>query len=153
MSSILVCIDFSQGTDRLLATASQLAREVKASLILFHAVELTPAYIPLGPAMDVVAPPMVELITTDSSLQEKKLAELAKLPLLSDILVDFSVVIGSPVEEILEKALTNEPRFIMVGSHGHGALHHLFSGSVVNGVLRQSQWPVVVVPVHPPTLS
>ena len=35
---------------------------------------------------------------------------------------------------------------LVVGSHGHGGLHHLLVGSVTEAVLRQSTIPVVVVP-------
>jgi nucleotide-binding universal stress UspA family protein len=37
---------------------------------------------------------------------------------------------------------------IVLGSHGHGAVYHLFSGSVVTAVLHQSEIPVTVIPVH-----
>ena len=35
---------------------------------------------------------------------------------------------------------------IVVGSHGHGGLHHLLVGSVTETLLRQSTIPVLVVP-------
>jgi nucleotide-binding universal stress UspA family protein len=35
---------------------------------------------------------------------------------------------------------------VMVGSHGHGGLHHLLVGSVTEDVLRRSTRPVIVVP-------
>jgi nucleotide-binding universal stress UspA family protein len=52
------------------------------------------------------------------------------------------------VDEIVERARTLGVRMIVLGSHGHGALFHLFSGSVVTGVLERSPAPVLVVPVR-----
>ena len=37
---------------------------------------------------------------------------------------------------------------VIMGSHGHGALYHLFTGSVVTGVLRRIDCPVLVVPLR-----
>jgi nucleotide-binding universal stress UspA family protein len=37
---------------------------------------------------------------------------------------------------------------IILGSHGHGAVYQLFSGSVVTSVLHKSRVPVTVIPVH-----
>jgi len=36
---------------------------------------------------------------------------------------------------------------LVLGSHGHGALYHLFSGSVVTAVLQKATRPVMVIPV------
>ena len=35
-----------------------------------------------------------------------------------------------------------------MGSHGHGAVYHLFTGSVVTGVLKHTGCPVLVVPLR-----
>jgi nucleotide-binding universal stress UspA family protein len=35
---------------------------------------------------------------------------------------------------------------IVIGSHGHGALYHLFAGDVASGILKDAKCPVLVVP-------
>jgi len=35
----------------------------------------------------------------------------------------------------------------VMGSHGHGMLHHLLVGSVTEGVLKKATCPVTIVPV------
>ncbi|MHC4140295.1 MAG: universal stress protein [Planctomycetota bacterium] len=37
---------------------------------------------------------------------------------------------------------------IIVGTHGHGGVHHMIFGSVSEGVLRSSSCPVLVIPTH-----
>lgn len=57
-----------------------------------------------------------------------------------------AMLIGSPVHLILEEAARLNPEMIVLGSHGHGLVHHLVLGSVASDVLKQAACPVVVVP-------
>ncbi len=56
-------------------------------------------------------------------------------------------VIGLAADEIVTQAREQDASFILLGSHGRGALYHLFAGSVVTGVLKRSHVPVIVVPI------
>lgn len=150
MPTLLVSVDFSKGTQRLLATASEIAKELGAGLLLIHVVEPSSAYIPIGPAIDAFSPPPIEMSIDTTELQENRLQELAKGISAEGMTVDHRVFTGIPAEEILAHAEICKPRFIVLGSHGHGELYHLFSGSVVNGVLKHAKHPVLVVPVNLP---
>jgi nucleotide-binding universal stress UspA family protein len=55
---------------------------------------------------------------------------------------------GLPADEILAAAKERDAGLVMMGSHGHGALYHLFTGSVVTGVLKKTDRPVMVVPLR-----
>ncbi|MBT3881125.1 MAG: universal stress protein [Candidatus Scalindua sp.] len=35
-----------------------------------------------------------------------------------------------------------------VGTHGHGSAHHMISGSISEGVLRNTSHPVLMIPTH-----
>jgi len=51
-----------------------------------------------------------------------------------------------PARAILEVSRKQKADMIVMGSHGHGALHHLLTGSVTEGVLKAATCPVLVVP-------
>jgi nucleotide-binding universal stress UspA family protein len=53
---------------------------------------------------------------------------------------------GVAGEAIVAEAARLEADTIVIGSHGHGAVHHLLAGSVSEYVLRHSKRPVLVVP-------
>jgi nucleotide-binding universal stress UspA family protein len=55
---------------------------------------------------------------------------------------------GLPADEIISAAEEHGAELLVMGSHGHGALYHLFSGSVVTGVLKRMDRPVLVVPLR-----
>lgn len=57
------------------------------------------------------------------------------------------LVMGHTADELLRMAGELGAGLIVVGSHGHGGLHHLLVGSVTETLLRQSTIPVMVVPV------
>jgi nucleotide-binding universal stress UspA family protein len=58
-----------------------------------------------------------------------------------------SVVLrGIPVEAICEAAERFAPQFLVIGSHGWGAMKRALFGSVSAGVLHHATCPVLVVP-------
>lgn len=79
---------------------------------------------------------------------QKRLEMLAAPLRAAGLDVACEAILGLAVDEILVQAKTRAADYIVLGSHGHGALYHLFSGSVVTGILKRSECPVVVVPVH-----
>jgi nucleotide-binding universal stress UspA family protein len=56
-----------------------------------------------------------------------------------------AVLRGIPVEEICLAAETYKPRFLVIGSHGWGAVRRAVFGSVSTGVLHRAKCPVLVV--------
>lgn len=58
------------------------------------------------------------------------------------------VVEGRPVQVLVDAAADAD--LLVLGSHGHGRLHHVALGSVSEACIHQASCPVVVVPVpHP----
>ncbi len=143
MNTLLVPLDFSEATDALLEEAGKLARSLNAKVVLLHVIEPVVSYIPVGASMDVLAAPIQENLPDQETIQ-KRLDQLAGR--LGAIPTASHAVIGTAVNEILDCAESEEATYILLGSHGHGALYHLFSGSVVTGVLKKSKRPVIVIP-------
>jgi nucleotide-binding universal stress UspA family protein len=147
MATLLVPLDFSTGTHRHVEAAAELAAALGDSLHLLHVIEPASAYVPVGASMDVITPPPVDLPSLDSTAQTQRMEELAAPLRNRGLSVQVTALPGLPLEEILQQAEVVQPRYIVLASHGHGALYHLFSGSVVTGVLKQAKQPVLVVPV------
>lgn len=147
MKTLLVPLDFSDTTDRVLAHAADLARSLEARMVLIHIVEPVATYVPVGASMDVIAaaPPQPTEVQ-DLSNDEARLRSLAQPLAATGLAVECLAVVGLAVDDILDQAVKCGADYIVLGSHGRGALYHLFSGSVVNGVLKRATCPVVVVP-------
>ena len=143
MNTLLVAVDFSDASRKVVAFVEDLARQLSAKVVLLHVVEPVASYVPVGAAMDVIetAPPPV--MEEDLKSQQIHLDRLgAGIPNAETV-----AVIGLAADEIVSQAEERGASFIILGSHGHGALYHLFAGSVVTGVLKRSHVPVIVVPV------
>lgn len=149
MSTLLVPLDTSDISGKVLAHAGQFARQLGGRIILFHVVEPIATYVPVGAAMETISTSPVDIdLDGQTDLAKVRLEALAGPLRAGGLDVTCEAVLGMAVDEILDQAKLQGADYIVLGSHGHGALFHLFSGSVVTGVLKRSTCPVVVVPVR-----
>ena len=147
MKTILTAIDFSPISQKVVDGAGQLAAAMGARLVILNVAEPIAAYVPVGAAMDVITAPM-PMEPADLNAVKERLNQFAA-PLLSKGLnVETVALVSLPVDGILDQATALQAAMIILGSHGHGAVYQLFSGSVVTSVLHRSHIPVTVIPVH-----
>jgi len=148
MGKLLVPVDFSDTRGRLLEVAEEEARRRGVALVLLHVIE---------PAAEVAGfetdPEMMRLkigqdLEADQRIESERLAELARGIQGRGLACETLVRFGLPADEIISAATEHSAEVLVMGSHGHGALFHLFSGSVVTGVLKRTTCPVLVVPLR-----
>jgi nucleotide-binding universal stress UspA family protein len=160
MKRILVPIDFSDVTSRVIDLARQLAKALDAEIHLVHVNELTAAAAPgalgyglagmpeLAPMSGVPVPgfdPMPQPIP-ESEDQKSKLARWQKEIAQDGIKVTLHEPTGAVADEILDQADAIEADLIVMGTHGHGAMYNLLVGSATKGVLKHATRPVLLVP-------
>lgn len=142
--NILVAIDLSSATHKILEKAKTLALALSAKVCLLHVVEY---------GSDFPDDELDSQNTSDQELQEfsrerkdlkKEVDGLRK----SGIDTKGLLTQGSIVDVILQKSKQLEIDIIIVGTHGHGGVHHMIFGSVSEGVLRNTSCPVLVIPTH-----
>lgn len=146
MKNILVALDLSEASKQVTHVAVSLARQLGASLTFLHVVEPMLSNVPIGAAMDVIEVPAPPITPEDLDARSGQLRNRVA-PAASGVAFTAATVLGLAVDEIVEQAKTSNADFIVMGSHGHGAIYHLFAGSVVTGVLKHSTIPVLVVPI------
>ncbi len=143
MKKILVPVDFSNATDRTLQAAARLAGALKAELLLLHVAAPEPEFIgyETGPAS------VRQAVAHQLSSEHKQLQAMQHALESQALQVTALLVQGYTAEKILAEAERLPADLIVMGSHGHGGLHHLLMGSVAEGVVRKARCPVVLVPV------
>ncbi|MBX9741960.1 MAG: universal stress protein [Chthoniobacterales bacterium] len=147
MKTLLVAVDLSPVSSQILKTAAALAKPLGAKVVLLHVVTPLSSCVPIGSGMDVASIPMP---LTAQEIEEllAQLETLAASVKTHGLSVKCIVKEALPIEEIKEQATLHHTDIIVVGSHGHGGLYHLFNGSVVTSLLKEAKHPILVVPVE-----
>jgi nucleotide-binding universal stress UspA family protein len=142
MKTILVPVDFSDVTTPVVATAQAMAQAMEMRMVLLHVAEPEPDFVGFE------AGPMSvrEAVAHDFQAEHHKLEELKAGLAASGLDVMAIQVQGMAAEKIIAEAEKLGVEYIVMGSHGHGALYHLLVGSATEGVLKKPPCPVVVVP-------
>jgi len=147
MKVLVVPLDFSDATDKVLEATLSLATALSAQVYLLHVVEPIATAVPVGASMDVLSTSTMDTVQ-EPEVFRKRLEDLA-LPLREKgIHVECEAVLGLASEDIVAVADRVGAEMIVLGSHGHGALYHLFAGSVSTATLKHSKCPVLFVPVR-----
>ena len=144
MKTILVPIDLSAATRRVCDAACALARRVDARLVLLHVVQLPPVMMNDYYAFDAEA--LSGAMKAGEKYVARRLLALAKRCNRKDLKVRTVRLTGFPVTGILAQATATKAAYIVLGSHGHGAVYDLIVGSTTHGILRKARCPVLVVP-------
>lgn len=139
--NVVVAVDFSASARYALAWAFDYALHVPSVLHTVHVIDRR-----WSPA-DLLA---------DAGALQRELAEaeataLAELRALTDEArgrlgaLHEHVAVGKPADELLRVSAGVGADLLVVGSHGHDPIAHLFVGSVAERVVRGAACPVVVV--------
>ncbi|HMP77613.1 MAG TPA: universal stress protein [Kiritimatiellia bacterium] len=142
MKRILVPVDFSSTTDAVIGVGAALAKSLGAELFLLHVAQPEPEFITYEPGPASVR----QAVAREISEEHRKLHALDRALEAQGLTVTSLVIQGYIVEKIIQEIERLQIDLVVMGSHGHGALHHLLLGSVSEGVMRKTTCPVLIVP-------
>jgi nucleotide-binding universal stress UspA family protein len=144
MKTILVPVDFSDVSEKVVETAAEVAAAFGSKVVLLHVAEPEPEFVGYDPGPLTVR----VAVATDIHADRRRIEALKERFGKADVMA--LQVQGSTPDEILKLAREHGATLIVMGSHGHGALYHLFVGSVTNAVLKDALCAVMVVPGERP---
>lgn len=139
---ILVSVDFSSVTDRVMDIARDLASRTTSHVYLLHVAEPEPDFVGYDVGPDVVRDQVAE----EFHREHRQVQALAEDLRARNIQATALLIQGSIVDTIVAEAERLDADMIVVGSHGHGAVFDLLVGSISEGLVRKSSRPVLVVP-------
>lgn len=144
--TVLVPVDFSSFSETALIKACELAKCLKLKVVILHVVH-DPSDMPGYYAkmtkkkhlvrMEDVAKEMLDEFMVKMSGENPGLKCLAE--------AEAVLVVGVPVNRILEVAKTVNAAMIVVGSQGRTGLKHMMLGSKAEQIARLSPVPVTIV--------
>jgi len=151
---LLVGVDLSEATEKIVKKAGELAKELSAQVWLIHVTKPEPADLFIaGYEPDQIENATDPQVVRDSMAkrfhnEHRQMQEIADRLRNSGLDATALLVQGATVEMILKEASKLDIDMIIVGSHGRGAMHQLLVGSVSGGVIHDSGRPVLVIPTH-----
>jgi nucleotide-binding universal stress UspA family protein len=144
ISTVLIPVDFSDVTNRVVQTAGELARAFGGKAVLLHVSEPEPDFVGFEPGPVAVR----TAVARDFKTEHQKLDEQKQRLTAAGVETVALHIQGPLAQKILQEAEAQNAGLIVIGSHGHGALYNLLVGSVTSGVLKGANCPVLVVPAE-----
>ena len=142
MKTIIVATDFSDAAENAINYAAEMALQLKARLILFHAYQIPVAVSEMPVVYDMealIADNKRQLDTIKERLQD------AKGPAL---FLQTEVSEGSLIGCLKDICEDMEPYAVVMGSHGTTAAERFFFGSNTVYALKHLHWPIIAVPAN-----
>ncbi len=123
--------------------AGRLAKALGARIVVLHVEAPEPDYVGYEPGPQAVR----ETLAKEVKENHEKLHAIRDELRRDGVQADAFLIQGPTVEKIVEESQRLKAEYIVMGSHGHGALYDLVVGSVSEGVMRHSARPVIIVPI------
>jgi nucleotide-binding universal stress UspA family protein len=143
LDCILVALDGSNFSERILPFARALAKSFGSKLILL-CVPAVPEMKDYRAAADII-----EKIRRDAEANMRKFLEAVGRALRKEDLDVHILVAGTiPAHTIVEVAMAENADMIMLTSQGRGGYNEMLLGSVAENVVQDSQQPVFMVPIQ-----
>ncbi len=146
ISKILVPTDGSKTAQKAARYAVDLAKQLKASVILLSIIDersFVAQTIAAANAPRHITQPLEEYLREAA---KEYAGEIRKLCEKNGIQTKIVITTGHPAEEIVKEAEKSKAHLIVMGSHGRSALAAAMLGSVAYGVMhKQTTVPVLIV--------
>jgi universal stress protein A len=141
VKTILVPVDFSEGSAAAVEWAGRLSECFGARTILLHVIDTSASAMIGGPG-GVLAPPPPAAMYDElrKEARDSMDALVARVPGATPMLRE-----GTPRQHILRVAQEVGADLIVMGTHGRTGLAHLLFGSVAEHVVRHAPVPVFTV--------
>jgi nucleotide-binding universal stress UspA family protein len=141
MKNILVAVDFSAITQKLLEAAVRVANE-DSKVYIIHVAAPDPDFVGYS-----VGPEYIRDDRADTLHEEhEKLGEFKTSLKSLGVDAEALLVSGPTVETLLDEIKKLEIDFLIIGKKGHSKIHELIMGSVCKNVLSKVEVPMLVIP-------
>ena len=141
---LLVAVDLSESTQTIVEKVEEITKEYPAKVWVLHNAEPEPDFV----EFKVDPQAARETLAKKFHSEHRQIQEIADRLRKTGLDATALLVHGATVETILKEASDLAVDMIVVGTHGRGAMYQLLMGSVSEGILHKSRYPVLVIPTH-----
>lgn len=146
--NILVAVDISEATPRIMQVTERVARQSAGKVRLLHVAEAEPDFMGYDAGPEVVR----DQVAKEFREEHREVQMHAEALREAGIEASARLIQGPIVDTVFTEAKRFEADMLIVGSHGFGAVYDLLIGSISRGILKDTDIPVLVVPIRDPSL-
>lgn len=144
MINIVLPVDFSETTDKLIEGAVKFAKQVNGKICLIH---VAPADIGFAIG-DMGFQYFPEVEQNEIKEELKELNEIQQRFISQGVDCEHILKQGVAKDIILDYCREKNASYIVMGSHGRSGIYDVFVGSLTKDLTKSSPIPVVVIPMH-----
>lgn len=144
MINIVLPVDFGDKTEQLVNGAVKFAKQVNGKIFLIHVAPSDIGFA-IGDMGFQYFPEVEENEIREELVQLNKIEQRV---LAQEVDCEHLLKQGLAKDIILEYAQENRADFIVMGSHGRSGIYDVFIGSLTKGITKDSNIPVLVLPIH-----
>ena len=144
MINIVLPVDFSEATDKLLEGALKFAKETRGKICLIHVAPADIGFV-IG---DMGFQYFPEVEQNEIKEELLRLNNMQQKIIAHDVDCEHMLKQGVAGDIILEYAKEKNADYIVMGSHGRSNMYDVFVGSLTKELTRRSPIPVLVLPIH-----
>jgi nucleotide-binding universal stress UspA family protein len=141
---LLVAVDLSESTETIIEKVEEITKKYSAKVWVLHNAEPEPGFVEFK--VDPLA--ARENLARKFHHEHRQIQKIAERLRKTGLEATALLVHGATVETILKEASDLDVDMIVVGTHGRSAMYQLIMGSVSEGILHKSPYPVLVIPTH-----
>lgn len=144
MKKIILPVDFSDSSNKLVDYAINFAKDINAEIALIHVAATDIGFV-IG---DMGFQYFPEVEENEIKYELKELNKLEQQVSAQGINCTHILKQGIAGDTILDYADSQNGDYIVVGSHGRSGVYDVFIGSLTKEITKKSKIPVLVVPCH-----
>lgn len=144
MINIVLPVDFSETTDKLIEGAVKFAKQVNGKICLIH---VAPADIGFAIG-DMGFQYFPEVEQNEIKEELKEINEIQQRFITQGVDCEHILKQGVAKDIILDYCREKNASYIVMGSHGRSGIYDVFVGSLTKDLTKSSPIPVVVIPMH-----
>jgi nucleotide-binding universal stress UspA family protein len=141
---ILAAIDLSDASDRVVEVTERIAKFMSGEIRLLHVAEAEPDFVGYDAGPEAVR----DQVAREYRDEHRNLQSYADVLRNAGLDASALLIKGPIVETVLREANRYEADLLIVGSHGFGALYDMLVGSSSRRILKDTEIPVLVVPIR-----
>ncbi|MFN3021633.1 universal stress protein [Chryseobacterium sp. TY3] len=142
MKNIILPIDFSDSTEKLIDYAISFAKDVNAKIHLIHVSPTDIGFV----ISDMGYQYFPEVEENELKYELKELNRLEQYIIAHDVDASHILKQGNASEVIMDYVTEKTGDYIVMGSHGRSGIYDVFVGSLTKDLTKNANVPVVVVP-------